>query len=176
MTLLSASHAAGYIGEAVSQLEHALQAAELASRAGQPEHVVLASLLHDVGHLGVADAPSMDGLGAVAHEDLGADWLASLGFSSDVTELVRGHVSAKRYLVSTRPDYAARLSDASRRTLELQGGALGPEAAAALERDPRLKDMLRVRQYDDAAKVAGREVPPLDAYRGWLEAHLHRHA
>ena len=118
------------------------------------------------------DAPSMDGLGVVSHEGIGADHLAALGFGADVTELVRGHVEAKRYLVATRPAYAERLSEASRGTLRAQGGPLTPEACGAFERQPTFDALLRLRSWDDRAKVPGLDVPGLDDFVPLLEAHL----
>ncbi len=162
-----------YIGEAVSQLSHALQAAELARAAGASEAEVLAALLHDVGHLcAPADAPDMGGHGVARHEDVGADYLAGLGFSRDVTERVRGHVAAKRYLVATRPEYAERLSRASRVTLRHQGGPMGDAERRAFEASPLRDSWLRIRSWDEAAKVAGHRAPGFDAYVPLLEAHL----
>jgi phosphonate degradation associated HDIG domain protein len=162
-----------YIGEGVSQLDHALQAAQLARAAGAADAEVLGALLHDVGHLcAPADAPSMEGLGIVAHEQFGAAHLAALGISRGVTELVRGHVAAKRYLVAVRPDYAARLSLASQGTLRQQGGPMTPDECSAFEQDPRRDALLRLRSWDDQAKVPGLEAPDFDAYVPLLEADL----
>src|SRR5689334_21886551 len=86
-----------YIGEPVSQLAHALQAADRARRAGAAQELVLAALFHDFGHI-VASGPEMDGFGAVDHESIGADHLAAHGCSTQVTEPIREHVRAKRYL------------------------------------------------------------------------------
>lgn len=167
---------ADYIGEGVSQLDHALQAAALAREANAPAAEILAALLHDVGHLSAPAAGRMRRggavLGAERHEEIGADFLASLGFGADVTELVRGHVAAKRYLVAARPDYAGRLSDASASTLALQGGPMDARERAAFEASPGFAATLRVRAWDEAAKEPDREVPPFDAYLPLVEAHL----
>src|SRR3954469_16102883 len=113
----------GYIGEPVSQLEHALQCAELARSANAGSHEVLAALFHDIGHLvAPSGAAEMDDLGILDHEGLGAEWLAALVFRANVCDLVRAHVAAKRYLACRKPGYYARLSDASRGTLAFQGG------------------------------------------------------
>lgn len=171
--LLGAASERGYIGEPVSQLEHALQSADLATRAGEPPAAVLAALLHDVGHLCAGpDAAEMEDLGIVDHEDVGARYLAALGFGPAVTDLVRGHVQAKRYLAASRSRYAARLSAASRRTLELQGGPMDDAERAAFEDEPGHRAALRLRGFDDAAKVPGRCVPGLDAYVSLLEEQL----
>jgi phosphonate degradation associated HDIG domain protein len=174
--LYAAAEDAEYIGEAVSQLAHALQAAELAHAAGASDDEVLAALLHDVGHLCAgSDAPRMGDHGAARHEDMGADHLAALGFGEGVTERVRGHVAAKRYLVGARPDYAERLSEASRITLRHQGGPMDADERAAFEASPLYDSWLRLRSWDEAAKVEGLEVPDFDAYLPLLEAHLRRH-
>ena len=170
LALYEAAADADYVGERVSQLEHALQAAALAAEAGAPPVEVAAALLHDVGHLcAPPDAARMGGLGVVAHEEVGADFLARLGFPPSVTELVRGHVRAKRYLVATRPDYAERLSAASRHTLVHQGGPLPPEGVRRFEVAPERDAWLRLRSWDEQAKVPGRIVPGLEGYRRLLE-------
>ncbi len=164
---------ADYIGEAVTQLAHALQAADLARRAGASDDEILAALLHDVGHLCAAEGEArMGDHGVAGHEDVGADHLAALGFGPDVTERVRGHVAAKRYLVTTRPDYVARLSEASRVTLRHQGGAMDDAARTAFEASDLRGSWLRLRSWDDAAKVVGLSVPDFDVYVPLLEAHL----
>ncbi len=171
--LLARAGDAGYIGESVSQLAHALQAGALARRAGAPPAEIAAALLHDVGHLCVPDdAPRMADLGVAGHEDAGADYLGGLGFGAEVTELVRAHVAAKRYLVATRPDYAARLSEASRGTLDHQGGPMDAAECAVFEADPLRSAKLRLRQWDETAKVAGLEVPALESYRPLLRSLL----
>jgi len=173
VALFERASADDYIGEAVSQLDHALQAAALAVDAGAADEEVIAALLHDVGHLELApDGASMGGYGVARHEHVGADRLAVLGFGPSVTELVRAHVDAKRYLVATRADYAQRLSRASRKTLEHQGGAMTPDEAAAFEADPLLLARLRVRSWDEAAKEPDATVPAFERYVPILRAHL----
>jgi len=173
LELLEHARGSDYIGEGVSQLEHALQAASLARAAGAPDSEILAALLHDVGHLCAGpDAPSMDGLGVVRHESIGAAYLESLGMDPRIAELVRGHVDAKRYLVGADPRYAARLSDASRETLRHQGGAMSDREQRAFEALPRHRALLRVRCWDEAAKEPGRSVEPLAAYASLLRDHL----
>jgi predicted HD phosphohydrolase len=171
--LLESFRDAEYIGEPVSQLEHALQAAEFARAAGAPENEILASLLHDLGHLCAADdAPRMDALGVLHHEDIGADRLADLGFRPNVTDLVRSHVAAKRYLVATRPAYLARLSTASLGTLRHQGGPMTQAERAAFDADPLRDAKLRVRSWDEQAKVQGLEVPGIRSYASMIDGHL----
>lgn len=173
LSLLERAAFADYIGEGVSQLAHALQAAELALRAGANNDTVLAALLHDVGHVCAGEgAPRMGGVGVVRHEEIGADYLAGLGLRESVTRLVRGHVAAKRYLVSRDPAYHDRLSDASRATLRHQGGAMTPAECRAFEALPHQGDLLRLRSWDERAKDPGRAVPALASYRPLLRDHL----
>src|SRR5262249_38905932 len=143
LTLLRNSATQGYFGEPVTQLEHALQCAELAKFAGGDRDVVIAALLHDIGHL--LDGERHDDIGVIAHDDAGAAWLAGRGFSGRVVQLVGGHVAAKRYLTATNPDYMACLSPASVHTLSLQGGPMTADEARAFERDPLFRDKLRLR-------------------------------
>jgi predicted HD phosphohydrolase len=173
LALLERARTSDYIGEGVSQLDHALQAAAAARAASAPPHEVLAALLHDVGHLCAGpDAPSMEGLGVVRHEELGAAHLAALGFGDDVVALVRGHVAAKRYLVGSDPAYAARLSAASRGTLRHQGGPMTAAEQRAFEALPIHRSLLRVRSWDEAAKDPERNVPGLASYAVLLRDHL----
>jgi len=141
-----------YIGEPVSQIEHMSQAAELAMAEGFDDEVVLAAFFHDIGHICTEDAENMGGFGVVSHERLGADYLRRLGFSERMARLVEYHVQAKRYLTLKEPGYYARLSEASRRTLEYQGGVMSAAEAEAFERDPLCAVSLRMRQWDEQAK------------------------
>ena len=163
-----------YHGEAVSQLEHAVQAAELAQR-GRPNdpEFIIAAFLHDYGHLcGTADgSDNMDGFGIRQHELLGAQELERLGFSEKATRLIAGHVQAKRYLVTTDPAYYAGLSEASKFTLEKQGGLLTAEEQSAFERDSLFKLHIALRRIDEEAKVSGQIVRDMD----WLETMISEH-
>lgn len=162
-----------YIGEPVSQLTHMLQGAHFARRAGACDEDVLAALLHDIGHLcAPPDAPQMDGLGVLRHEHIGADFLAERGFSSVVCALVRRHVDAKRFLVSRRTGYRKRLSLASRRTLDHQGGPMGDEEAALFQRHPLFERILRVRAWDEQGKWTDLSVEDLESYRALILRHL----
>src|ERR1700748_2015675 len=109
-----------YIGEPVSQLEHMSQAAALAEAEGYDDEVILAAFFHDIGHLCAeeGEAESMDGMGNVDHEKLGADYLVNHGFSERIALMVQWHVIAKRYLTYKYPEYYNTLSDASKNTLE----------------------------------------------------------
>jgi [1-hydroxy-2-(trimethylamino)ethyl]phosphonate dioxygenase len=168
MKLFAERGAAAYHGEAVSQAEHALQAAELAERAGNADHLVVAALLHDVGHLLDGQNEDLAHRGVDGrHEEAGCAWLAQ-HFGPDVTEPIRLHVAAKRYLCAVSPSYLDGLSPASRRSLELQGGAMSDEERAEFERNPAHGDAIRLRHYDDLAKVPRRVVPGLEHYRDLL--------
>ena len=144
--------ASDYIGEPVSQIEHMSQAAQLALAEGHDDEVVLAAFFHDIGHICQQDAENMGGFGVVSHERLGADYLRRAGFSERLARLVEYHVQAKRYLTFKEPEYDQRLSEASRRTLEYQGGAMSAAEAAAFELDPLYALSLRLRHWDEQAK------------------------
>lgn len=169
--LLEADGQADYIGEAVSQLAHALQAAALAAAKTQDEEILLAALLHDVGHLAVPGAPSMAGLGALRHEAIGSGVLLALGASPRLASLVGGHVDAKRYLARA-PGYLAGVSEASKGTLAFQGGPMGGDEAAAFEADPDFDARILVRRCDEGAKIPGAEVPGLLHWRPALVRRL----
>ena len=126
-----------YIGEAISQLAHALQCAAWAEKHEAPAEVIVACLFHDVGHLVDDDAPQMDGLGVVDHETIGGNFLRRHGLPERVAKLVEAHVGAKRYLCCRKPAYYDRLSRASKGTLEWQGGPMNEDEAAAFA-DPQL--------------------------------------
>ena len=149
-----------YIGEPVSQIEHMSQAAQCALAEGFDDEVVLAAFFHDIGHICSEDAENMGGFGVVSHERLGADYLRSAGFSERVARLVEYHVQAKRYLTLREPGYYERLSEASRRTLEYQGGVMTQTEAEAFEKDPLCAVSLRMRHWDEQAKE--RHVPVID--------------
>jgi [1-hydroxy-2-(trimethylamino)ethyl]phosphonate dioxygenase len=170
MDLFSRRGSAAYHGEAVSQTEHALQAADFAVRQGAPDNLIVAALLHDIGHLldgqdeDLADR-GLDG----RHEQAGCLWLAA-HFGPTVTEPIRLHVAAKRYLCAVDPEYLAGLSPSSRLSLSLQGGAMKAEECAKFESSPLYHEAVRLRHWDDTAKVPGLTVAGLDHYRDRLEA------
>jgi phosphonate degradation associated HDIG domain protein len=153
-----------YFGERVSITEHGLQAAWFARLESAPEPLVVAALLHDIGHLLEAVPDDLaEWTSDARHEEVGARWLAER-FRPEVSEPVRLHVPAKRYLCATDADYLRRLSSASVHTLKLQGGPMSTEEARAFEREPYYREAVRVRRWDDQGKVAGLRTPPLEAY------------
>jgi phosphonate degradation associated HDIG domain protein len=158
-----------YHGEAVTQLEHALQAATFAECDGLPSEAVAAALLHDIGHLlhGHGENCAEQGIDD-RHEELGVRFL-SRAFGPEVTEPIRLHVAAKRYLTATRSDYRARLSPSSIRSLELQGGPMSAAEVRQFESHPHFAVAIRIREYDDRAKVVGMETPPFERFRVHLE-------
>lgn len=176
--LFEAAGAEDYIGEAVSQYEHAAQAAMRATDEGADGDAVLAAFLHDIGHLSAPRTPELDmaGLGTKGHERIGARWLLRRGFSERVAGLVREHVAAKRFMVATDPAYAAALSPASRGTLEFQGGPMSPDEVAAFRALPYADDAVRVRRWDDLAKDPERTCPPLDHFLALCRDHLRAEA
>lgn len=149
-----------YIGEAITQIEHMSQAAELAMAEGFDDEVVLAAFFHDIGHLCGEGEGDMGGYGVVSHERIGAEYLRRCGFGERMARLVQYHVEAKRYLTLRQPGYYDRLSEASRRTLEYQGGVMNDAEADAFEQDPLFKVSLRMREWDEMAKEVG--VPVID--------------
>jgi [1-hydroxy-2-(trimethylamino)ethyl]phosphonate dioxygenase len=157
-----------YGGEAVTQTQHALQTAHLAEADGSPSTLIAAALLHDVGHL-VHDLPeNAADLGVDdEHEALGAQWLAAY-FGPAVTEPGKLHVAAKRYLCAVDANYLGRLSPASVQSLALQGGPMTVAEARAFEAMPYAAEALKLRRWDDEAKIPGWVVPDLDHYRPHL--------
>lgn len=170
------THAAArtYDGEAVSELEHSLQCAELAAAAGADDDLLLACLLHDVGRFAVDQrwvhdritdgaAPST----ARGHHELGAEFIAPY-VGERVAWLVRTHADAKRYLCAVEPGYFARLSAVSRHTMTLQGGIMCPDDVDVLAAHPWVEDVLRLRRWDDSAKVPGKVTRPLSTWEPFL--------
>ena len=158
-----------YFGEAVTVTEHCLQAAHFAALAGAPETLVVAALLHDIGHLVQAVPDDIaDWTEDARHELVGSRWLARR-FGPAISEPVRLHVPAKRYLCATDPAYFGKLSAASVRTLELQGGPMRADEVGAFEGEAFGRDALLVRRCDDQGKVAGLRIPPFDHYRAMIE-------
>ena len=151
-----------YIGEPVSQLEHMCQTASHAINEGMDDEEILAAFFHDIGHLceHIRPTESMDGLGTKDHEQIGADYLKEKGFPDRVVAPVQYHVQAKRYLTYQYPEYFNSLSAASRQTLLHQGGVMDADEAAEFERHPLFELIIKVRRWDERAKISG--APILD--------------
>jgi [1-hydroxy-2-(trimethylamino)ethyl]phosphonate dioxygenase len=164
-----------YFGEQVSMTEHGLQAAHFGQAQGASDALVVAALLHDIGHLldSVPDAIE-DWRSDAHHAEIGAHWL-SQRFPASVSEPVRLHVRAKRYLCATDPGYLGMLSAASVHTLALQGGPMPPQDVARFEAERFWQEALRVRRWDDQGKVAGLKTAPLEAYAPMIERLALRH-
>jgi [1-hydroxy-2-(trimethylamino)ethyl]phosphonate dioxygenase len=143
----------------VTQKQHALQAAWLAERDGHDSAMITAALLHDIGHLvhDLGENPVEEGVDD-RHEERGHEWLRT-AFGPEVTEPVRLHVAAKRYLCATEADYFGKLSADSVRSLELQGGPMSEAEVAAFRALPHAQAAVQLRRYDEQAKVKGLETP-----------------
>lgn len=148
-----------YIGEPVSQLEHMSQTAQLAIREGYDDEIVLAAFFHDIGHICSMKESDTDmgGFGMRNHEKIGADFLRKYGFPEKIAVLVENHVQAKCYLMHKHPDYFAQLSDASRATLQYQGGKMDESEAKRFEKHPLFEISILLRKWDEKAKE--RSVP-----------------
>jgi phosphonate degradation associated HDIG domain protein len=168
--IYSSRGAGAYFGEAVSTLEHSLQAAYFAQAAHASDTLVVAALLHDIGHmLGSAPPELADWQSDARHEVTGGNWLARC-FGPEVSEPVRLHVPAKRYLCATDPGFLARLSAASLRTLALQGGPMSETEIAIFRLEPFQRDAIELRRFDDRGKLAGLRTPEFVHYRGLIDA------
>jgi len=168
--LFGSAGAQDYLGEPVTVAAHMLQAGALAEAAGAPPALVAAALLHDVGHLpGVGGHTGRELMAGTdnRHGAQGAAWLAQW-FPRAVTEPVRLHVAAKRYLCAVEPSYFARLSPASVYTLSVQGGPMTEAEARKFGADPYAADAVRVRRWDDEAKDPSVTPPDFEHFRPLL--------
>ena len=164
-----------YLGEAVTMAEHMLQGAHLAEQGGEEDVIVVAALLHDIGHFtSEFGAFAMDDTHDKRHEQAGAEVLKCF-FPSIVIDCISGHVAAKRYLCAIDPSYFAQLSAASVQSLRLQGGPMSPAEVAEFARSPNLEQIVRVRYLDDAGKVPGMATPGFAHYAPMLQRMVDRH-
>ena len=148
-----------YLGEPVTMGQHMLQGATIAEQNGQREEIIVAALLHDIGHFTSEFGTfTMDDTEDRYHEEAGAEVLEEF-FPSVITDCVRYHVAAKRYLCATKPEYFNRLSEASVHSLNLQGGPMSDEEVAQFEKNPNLPDIIAVRYLDEAGKRPDMETP-----------------
>jgi len=166
--LFTEQGASEYLGEPVTQAAHMLQSAARARTEAADDALVAAALLHDVGHFigAISGAELMAGTDN-RHSHAGADWLARW-FPEQVTEPVRLHVAAKRYLCAVEPGYFDRLSAASVYTLGVQGGPMSAEEAAAFEAGRYAAQAVALRRWDEAAKDPHADVPEFSHYRALL--------
>lgn len=161
----------GY-GEGVSQADHALQCALCAERDGASPALITATFLHDIGHL-LHDLPQdiADQGIDTEHESLGSAWLSQY-FGPEVTEPVRLHVDAKRYLSAVEPGYYERLTEASILSLKLQGGVFNAQEAAEFADLPFAEDAVKLRRWDEEGKEVGMRTPALAHFYRYVEACL----
>ena len=176
---MTKSAARQYGTERVPELAHALQCAELAADAGADEELILACLLHDVGRYAVAQEEIGDTLEQVTpragnargHHEAGADLIQPY-VPERVAFLVRSHIDAKRYLCASEPGYYATLSKGSKHTLTLQGGIMTAEEALSAATRPWWPDALRLRRWDDQAKLVGKPTRDLAAWEPLLRKYF----
>jgi len=167
MLLLEKHGERGYIGEDLTQKQHAVQAALLAEDYCEENNIlikkdlVLAALLHDIGHLLLYEdekIEKMGDLGILHHEKQGAVYLKNLGYSDLVCKLVESHVKTKRYMISCDKNYYNNLSDASKKTFNYQGGIMKLYEILNFEKNPLFKYFLKIREWDDMAKMTNPEL------------------
>ncbi len=164
-----------YLGEAVTMAEHMLQGATIGEQNNLDETIIVATLLHDIGHFTSEFGTYSSGdTKDRFHEEAGAKVLERF-FPSVITDCVRYHVAAKRYLCATRPDYLKRLSSASLHSLQLQGGPMSAEEVASFETQPNLAQIIQVRYLDDAGKHKDMKTPPFSHFAPMVQAIVDRH-
>jgi phosphonate degradation associated HDIG domain protein len=164
-----------YLGEPVTMAEHMLQGAYLAEQQGEGEEIIVATLLHDIGHFTSEFGTfSMEDTHDKYHEEAGARVLERF-FPSIVTDCVRHHVAAKRYICATDPRYLEQLSEASLHSLKLQGGPMSAEEVAKFEKHPNVRAIVKVRYLDDAGKVAGMVTPGFAHYAPMVQRVVDAH-
>ena len=164
-----------YLGEPVTMAEHMLQGATIAEHNGQPEVIIVSALLHDVGHFTSEFGMfTMDDTEDRYHEDAGAEILQDF-FPSLVTDCVRYHVAAKRYLCATRPSYFEKLSEASIHSLNLQGGPMNGDEIKEFEKNPNLNEIIAVRYLDDAGKQEDMKTPSFSHFAPMVQRVIDEH-
>jgi phosphonate degradation associated HDIG domain protein len=164
-----------YLGEPVTIAEHMLQAAHLAERQGEEEIIVVAALLHDIGHFTSEFGTfSMEDTHDRHHDEAGAQVLERF-FPPLVVDCVRHHVAAKRHICATDPNYFAQLSAASIHSLKLQGGPMSAAEVVEFEKSPHFREIVRVRRLDDAGKIAGMATPGFGHYAPMLQRIVDAH-
>jgi len=155
-------------GEGINQAEHGVQCAELALRAGETAEMVTAALLHDVGHL---MATTDIAFGNYKHDSIGAEYLAPY-FPPPVTEPIRQHAEAKRYLCAVEKGYLEGLSAASMDSLHCQGGLMNEEEQKAFLKEEYAEDAIKLRRWDDEGKVEELSHKTVAHYQAYMNAAL----
>ncbi|MEP4198633.1 MAG: HD domain-containing protein [Aliishimia sp.] len=164
-----------YLGEPVTMAQHMLQGATFAENKGLSENIIVAALLHDIGHFtSEFGTYAPDDVQDRFHEDAGAQVLETF-FPPLVIDCVRHHVAAKRYLCATRPDYFDRLSAASVHSLNLQGGPMSADEVANFARNPNLDDILQVRFLDEAGKEPDMHTPAFAHFAPMMQRVVDRY-
>ncbi len=161
-----------YLGESVTMSEHMLQSAWIAEQAGEDPNVIVAALLHDVGHYTSDFGEDFLDVGVDNLHEIAGERVLKANFPPEITETTRWHVDAKRYLCAVEPAYFSSLSPASVQSLGLQGGPMNPNEIEEFEKNRWLDTILRVRRYDDGAKVPGRKTPDLEHYLSMVKTVL----
>ena len=161
-----------YFGEVVSKREHMIQAAVSAQEHMESEQLILACLLHDIGHL--LEKDDMGGLGVMNHGTVGKQYLEKIGMNKRICKLVESHVAAKRYLVSIDESYYEKLSDASKKTLEYQGGKMNEDEINSFEKDLDMLEILGVRYHDDnGKKIKIKDLPTIESFIPLIKKYIH---
>ncbi|MBV1863788.1 MAG: HD domain-containing protein [Rhodobacteraceae bacterium] len=164
-----------YLGEPVTMAEHMLQGATIAEQNGQEETIIVGALLHDIGHFTSEFGTfNMEDTEDRFHEDAGADVLADF-FPPVITDCVRFHVAAKRYLCAAKPEYFNRLSPASVKSLELQGGPMSNAERVEFEKNPHLQEIIQVRYLDEAGKRADMDISSFSHFAPMVQRIVDEH-
>ncbi len=167
--------AEAYIGEPVTISQHMLQGALLAEQADAEDILIIAALLHDIGHFTNEFPDDAAELGIDSHHDEAGAKVLERFFPTIVTECVRQHVAAKRYLCAINESYLGRLSEASVLSLGLQGGPMSEQEVSELAKNPFIKEIIQVRIWDDEAKDPAIETPPFEYYAPMLQRVVDGH-
>lgn len=164
-----------YLGEPVTMSAHMLQCAQFAEENNDSKEVIVAALLHDIGHFtSEVGSFSMNDTADRVHEEAGAELLQHL-FPALVVDCIRFHVPAKRYLCKTEPDYFVELSEASVHSLRLQGGPMSEQEVADFKKNPNLDAIVKVRRYDDWSKVPDKPTPDFNHYAPLVKEVVEKH-
>ena len=170
MDLYKSSGDTNYFGEKVTKTEHMIQCALSAQNDNDEDYIVLACLLHDIGHFLRKD--DMNGLGVKDHGLLGYYYLNDLGMDQRISYLVKKHVDAKRYLVTIDERNYNNLSEASKKTLEYQGGKMTKKELNDMEKDDEFLNILKVRMHDDKGKNENQEIPKIETFIPLIRKYL----